>query len=216
MLPLQLGPDRRRLRVLCLGAHSDDIEIGCAGTLLRWLAEYDAVEVTWAVLGAQGEREREARRSAAALLRRASHRSLVFGGFQDAHFPAQFSAIKDWFGQLAARPSPDVILTHRLDDRHQDHRLVAEMTWQTFRDHCILEYEIAKYEGDLGQSQFFVPLGAAIARRKVAHLMRHFGSQRSHDWFRQETFESLMRLRGVECRAASGFAEAFQLRKAVL
>lgn len=216
MLPLHLGSDRRHLRVLCIGAHSDDIEIGCGGALLELMDRYPELEVVWAILSATGEREREARRSAAALLRRAAQRDVLIGGFRDAHFPAQFAEIKAWFGELAALPVPDLILTHRREDRHQDHGLVAELTWQTFRDHLVLEYEIPKYEGDLGQPQMFVPLSPAVARRKVTHLMKHFGSQRSHHWFNEDAFYSLMRLRGLECRAASGFAEAFHLRKAIL
>ena len=136
--------------------------------------------------------------------------------FKDGYLPAQFEAAKALFEELKASEAPDVILTHRLEDRHQDHRQVAELTWQTWRDHLILEYEIPKYEGDLGQPNLFVPLSARIAQRKVAHLMRHFGSQRSRSWFDPKTFLGLMHLRGIECRAQSGFAEALHVRKAVL
>jgi LmbE family N-acetylglucosaminyl deacetylase len=216
MLPLTLGPDRARLRVLCLGAHSDDIEIGCAGTLLRWMDDYEHVEVTWAVLSTGELRGDEARRSASALLQGAASSDVVLGDFEDAHMPAEFRRAKAFLGELRGRAEVDVVLTHALDDRHQDHRLIAELTWQCWRDHLILGYEIPKYEGDLGRPNLFVPLTKAIAERKVAHLLEHFGSQRSRDWFSEDTFRGLMRIRGLECRAGSGYAEAFHVRKAVI
>jgi LmbE family N-acetylglucosaminyl deacetylase len=216
VLPLNLGPDRKRLEVLCLGAHSDDIEIGCAGTLMRWLADYERVDVTWAVLSAAAEREAEARASAAALLEPAAGVEFVLGDIADAHFPAHYGRVKAFLQGLARTTAPDVVLTHRLEDAHQDHRLVGEITWQTWRDHLILEYEIPKYEGDLGRPNLYSTLPDDVACRKVDHLMRYFGSQRSKDWFSAETFRGLMRLRGIECRAPSGWAEAFHMRKATL
>jgi LmbE family N-acetylglucosaminyl deacetylase len=216
MLPLNLAPADRPLRVLCLGAHSDDLEIGCAGTLLRWLAEGRAIEVTWVVFGASGTRATEARRSARALLRRAAALDIVIGDLPDARMAAEGGRAKDLAQAVAARCTPDVVFSHRLEDRHQDHRLVAELTWQTWRDHLILEYEIPKYEGDLGQPNVYVPLSAAVAARKRRHLLTHFGSQRSKDWFRPATFEGLMALRAIECRAADGQAEAFHCRKFVI
>jgi len=216
MLKLDLGIGRKRLRVLCLGAHSDDLEIGCAGTVLEWLARYPDVEVTWVVMSAMGPRAEEARRSANALLRGASRKKIILRDFRDGYFPAQFVEAKQLFEELKSSENPDVILTHRLEDRHQDHLQVAELTWQTWRNHLILEYEVPKYEGDLGQPNLFVPLSARVGKRKVDHLMRHFGSQRSRSWFAPRTFLGLMQLRSVECRAPSGFAEAHQLRKAVL
>lgn len=216
MLNLTLGSPGRPLKLMCIGAHSDDLEIGCAGTVLQWLRQRPGSSVTWVVLAAGGERAREARRSAGALLRAAAERQVLLGGFIDSNFPGDFKALKSWFEQLKRGTQPDVILTHRLDDRHQDHRTTAELTWQTWRDHFVLEYEIPKYEGDLGQPNLYVPLTAAVARRKVEHLMRSFGTQRSRAWFRPQTFEGLMQLRGIECRAAEGFAEAFTARKQVL
>ena len=215
MLTLDVFPPGRPPRLLCIGAHCDDLEIGCGGTLIDWLAQRPDTEVTWAVMSATGERAAEARRSAAAFLRGAASRSLVLHDFPDGRFPARFEALKAAFASLAAAVSPDLVLTHRLEDRHQDHRLVAELTWQAFRDHLILEYEIPKYEGDLGQPNFYMPLSRAAARRKVSSLMRLFPSQRSKDWFRPETFEAVMHLRGMECRSPSGAAEAFQARKLV-
>lgn len=216
MLGLTALPTKRPLRALCLGAHSDDLEIGCAGTLLEWAAARRGLNVTWAVLSADDKRSAEAQRSATRLLGRAANVSVLLGNFRDGHFPIMLGEIKAWLEKLSTTLQPDVILTHRLEDRHQDHRTVAEVTWQTFRNHWILEYEIPKYEGDLGCPNVFVPLRAATARRKVAHLMRTFGSQRSRHWFDERTFLSLMRLRGLECRAASGMAEAFYVRKTVL
>ena len=204
------------LRLLCIGAHSDDLEIGCGGTLLTWLRSSRPVHVTWVVLTAQGEREREARRSATALLRGAASIDLVLGSFRDGFLPTQHAEVKQFFEAVKRRGPVDLVFTHRLEDRHQDHRLAAELTWNTWRDQIVLEYEIPKYEGDLGQPNLFVPLPPAIARRKGAHLERHFGSQRSKDWFSQETFAALARLRGVECRAPSGYAEAFHARKLTL
>lgn len=203
----------RPLKLLCLGAHSDDIEIGCAGTLLSWAGASMPLEVTWAVFTGSGEREREARQSARALLRRVPSLRMVFGGFTDGRLPSQADAAKDFCEQIRAEVSPDIVLTHRLEDRHQDHRLIGELTWNTWRDHSILEYEIPKYEGDLGRPNVYVPLSESILRRKCTHLMRHFGTQRSKSWFLPETFESMARLRGLECRAPSGFAEAFHARK---
>jgi len=216
MLKLDLGVRDRGLRLLCLGAHSDDLEIGCGGTVLEWLSAYPGVEVTWVVMSAAGQRAEEARRSAEVLLEGAGRAKIILHELPDGHFPAHFAAAKNAFESLKASEAPDVILTHRLEDRHQDHRLVAELTWQTWRSHLILEYEVPKYEGDLGQPNVFVPVSDRVGRRKVEHLMRHFASQRSRDWFAPPTFFGLMQVRGVECRAPSGFAEAHHLRKAVL
>ncbi|HEU0200992.1 MAG TPA: PIG-L deacetylase family protein [Burkholderiaceae bacterium] len=217
LLPESSG---RSLRLLCIGAHSDDLEIACGGTLLTWLAERP-LEVTWVVLSGDGERGREARASAEALLQEARSLRIVLGSFRDSYFPAQYGDVKAFFEQVkrdvsGAGNEPDIVLTHRLEDRHQDHRLAAELTWNAWRDHLVLEYEIPKYEGDLGQPNAYVHVPAALAQRKVDHLERHFGSQRSKAWFAAENFLGLMRLRGVECRAPSGFAEAFHARKVVL
>jgi LmbE family N-acetylglucosaminyl deacetylase len=216
---LRLLPDVRRsraLRVLCLGAHSDDIEIGCGGTLLTWLAGPQPVDVTWVVLTAAGPRRAEAERSASAFLRGAAASRVVVGEFRDGFLPAQYADVKGLFERLKKQVDPDVVLTHRLEDRHQDHRVTGELTWNTWRDHLVLEYEIPKYEGDLAPPNTFVPVPARHARRKVRHLERFFATQRSKVWFRAENFYALMRLRGLESRAGSGFAEAFHARKLVL
>jgi LmbE family N-acetylglucosaminyl deacetylase len=218
MHPLALDPRTDgSLRVLCLGAHADDIEIGCGGTLLRWLGERTALHLTWAVACGDGSRGEEARSSAQALMQGATSLDVICADLPDARLPAHLERTKAWLEQVRERAVvPDIVLTHRLEDRHQDHRALAEMTWQTWRDHLVLEYEIPKYDGDLGQPNCYVPLTDEVAARKVAHLMAHFGSQRAKYWFRPSTFDGLMALRGVECRAPSGKAEAFTLRKAVL
>jgi LmbE family N-acetylglucosaminyl deacetylase len=215
MLSLDLFAGRRRPRVLCLGAHSDDIEIGAGATVLDWVRRYPSLEVTWVVLRAPGVRRAEARRSALALARGAAKVDFIAGELRDGHFPVQFTEAKALFEQLKT-VAPDVILTHRLEDRHQDHRTVAELTWQTWRDHLVLEYEIPKYEGDLGQPNVYLPVPKALAERKIRHLLRHFATQRGRGWFNDGTFRSLMHLRGIESRAESGFAEAFHARKVVL
>lgn len=206
-------PDGEPLRLLCIGAHSDDIEIGCGGTLRQWLDEGRYLHVTWVVLAARGARAAENRRSARALLKRAASLELVEGGFTDGFLPAELSDVKQLFEQVKGRVQPDIVFTHRLEDRHQDHRVAAELTWNTFRDHLVLEYEIPKYEGDLSTPNAYVPLSARAAAGKVRHLLNHFGSQRSKDWFTPDTFMALMRLRGLECRAPAGLAEGFHARK---
>ena len=203
------------LRLLCIGAHSDDIEIGCGGTVLSWLASMPAVDVTWVVLSADGARKTEARRSARAMLSRAREHSIIIENFRDGFFPAQYPEVKGFLEEVKQDVDPDVVLTHCLHDRHQDHRLIAELTWNTWRDHLVLEYEIPKYEGDLASPNTYVGVPAGLARRKAAHLNRHFSSQRSKDWFVEENFLALMRLRGMESRSPSGFAEAFHARKLV-
>jgi LmbE family N-acetylglucosaminyl deacetylase len=216
VLKFELGGARKRLRLLCLGAHSDDLEIGCGGTVLEWLDTMDEIEITWVVFSASGKRATEATSSATALLSKSKQTNLVLRDLRDGYFPVQLEKAKDQFEELKASENPDVIFTHRLEDRHQDHRLIAELTWQTFRDHLILEYEIPKYEGDLGQPNMFVALSNSAGERKVAHLLRHFGTQRAKSWFRSETFLGLMQVRGIECRAPSGMAEGFHVRKATL
>lgn len=206
----------RPLRLVCIGAHSDDLEIGCGGTVMSWLESGHPVHVTWVVLTAQGQRAAEARRSAKALLKAAAGVELLLGDFRDGFLPAQYEQVKAFFESVKARGPADIVLTHRLEDRHQDHRLAAELTWNTWRNQLILEYEIMKYEGDLGQPNVFVALADKTMRRKAAHLERHFGSQRSKDWFSDENFNALARLRGLESRSPSGFAEAFHARKLVL
>jgi LmbE family N-acetylglucosaminyl deacetylase len=216
MKALQFAAAGDRLSVLCLGAHSDDIEIGVGATLLSMIARGVRLDVHWCVLGGIGEREREARASAADFLSKAASAKVEVMSFRDGFFPEQGEAIKSWFEALKAQASPDLIFTHRRDDAHQDHRQVCRLTWNTFRDHCILEYEIPKWDGDMGQPNFYVPVYEAALRRKIELLNLHFGSQRSKHWFDSETFIGLARLRGMECRAPERFAEAFFARKLTL
>lgn len=204
------------LKILCLGAHSDDIEIGCGGTLLRLLAERPGSSVCWVVFSAQGEREREAIASANEFLADAAQREVIVHGFRESYFPFQGAEIKDCFEALKQRPEPDLILSHHRHDEHQDHQTLAKLVWNTFRRHLIFEYEIPKYEGDLGKPNAFVPLPKDIARRKVELIVRHFSSQAGRTWFRPETFNGLMAMRSVECNAPEGFAEAFHVRKFVV
>jgi LmbE family N-acetylglucosaminyl deacetylase len=220
MLPLTLSPagaPTGPLRLLFLGAHSDDIEIGCGGTILRFLAEHPGSEVTWVVFSANPEREREARASAAAFLGDAP-RTVEIKAFRESYFPDNATLIKDAFEELKRSMvrAPDIVFTHRRQDRHQDHRVVSELTWNTFRNHLILEYEIPKYEGDLGNPNLFVPLPRAVADKKAALLMEHFPSQAGRTWFRPDTFHGLMSIRGVECNAAEARAEAFHAHKLLL
>jgi len=201
------------LRLLCLGAHSDDIEIGCGGTILRVLEENPTVEVCWAVLGASGARTAEALKSANLFLANARQKEVITREFRDGYFPYLGAEIKDFFEELKRKFIPDLILTHHREDLHQDHRLVSELTWNTFRNHLILEYEIVKYDGDLGAPNFFVCLSEALAKRKIRNLIDCFQSQRNKSWFTEDTFSSILRLRGVESNAPEKYAEGFYCRK---
>jgi LmbE family N-acetylglucosaminyl deacetylase len=207
---------KKRLKVLCMGAHSDDIEIGCGATLLKLAARRPRPEFRWVVWSASGERKREALRGARRFLGAASAEAVRVYAFRDGFFPAQFTAIKEAFESLAREFRPDIVFTHTRDDRHQDHRIVSDLTWNTFRSALILEYEIPKWDGDLGQPNLYVPVSKATADRKARALMSIFGTQRAKNWFSEETFLGLMRLRGIECRAADGQAEAFYARKITL
>jgi len=212
VLQLAVPPDRP-LRVLALGAHSDDIEIGCGGTLLTLLQQHPHSEVRWVVFSAVGPREDEARQGAEAFLEAAGKRDVCIRSFRDGFMPYDGAAVKEYFESLKAGAAPDLIFTHRLEDRHQDHRLLAELTWNTFRNHLVLEYEVPKYDGDLGHPNVFVPLEPPVWQRKISLLMSIFGTQRSKRWFSEEVFASLMRLRGMEAGLAGGSAEAFCARK---
>jgi LmbE family N-acetylglucosaminyl deacetylase len=216
MRALDLARPNETLSVLCLGAHSDDIEIGAGGTILGWIASGARLEVHWCVLSAIGPRAAEAKASAAAFLAGAAVGAIELAEFRDGYFPYQGREIKAWLEVLRDRVEPDVILTHRRNDAHQDHREICQLTWNLFRDHLILEYEIPKWDGDLGRPNLYVPLTAAVLERKTELLLAHFGTQRAKDWFDPETFRALARLRGMECRAPERYAEAFVMRKATL
>lgn len=201
------------LNILCLGAHSDDIEIGLGGTILRLVEEFPNLVVTWVVFSATGDRAVEARKSAEEFLHGVSNKQIILKEFKDGYFPSRVADIKDVFEELKKSLMPDVIFTHYRDDLHQDHRQLNELTWNTWRDHFILEYEIPKYDGDLGNPNFFVTLNNELRDKKIELLMRHFQTQANKHWFSPETFNALMRLRGVECKSAGGYAEAFYGRK---
>jgi LmbE family N-acetylglucosaminyl deacetylase len=203
-------------RVLCLGAHSDDIEIGCGGTVLRMIERSKTIEFYWLVLSSNPRRAKEAESSANAFLRRARKKTVVVKSFRDGFLPYLGPPVKECFEELKKVFAPDVIFTHCRHDLHQDHRLVCELTWNTFRDHFILEYEVPKYDADLHSPNFFVPLSDAQACRKVNSLMRHFTTQQNKRWFSEELFYGLMRLRATEVASPTRYSEAFYCRKALL
>jgi LmbE family N-acetylglucosaminyl deacetylase len=200
------------LVVLCLGAHSDDIEIGCGGTLLQLKKMLPRLKFHWVVLSAAGARGREATNSAE-LFTAGCEKRLVLKDYRDGFLPYSGGAVKDFFEELKGHVTPDLIFTHWQGDAHQDHRLISELTWNTFRNHLILEYEIPKYDGDMGRPNVFVPLESPVYQQKVDILLEAFESQRGKPWFAPETFLGLMRLRGMESNSLSGYAEAFHARK---
>lgn len=207
---LQLSLEKAR-SLLFLGAHADDIEIGCGGTILKLAAANPKLDILWVVFSAEGKRRQEARSSAAMFLKGVKRTKVVVKQFRGSFFPVEQESIKSYFESLKRSFAPDVVFTHYREDRHQDHRLLSDLAWNTFRDHLILEYEIPKYDGDLGHPNLFVPLEPAVARRKGKALEQEFPSQREKHWFSAEAFLALMRLRGMEC--AARYAEAFYCRK---
>ena len=215
MLKLGFGSPNPPLRLLCIGAHSDDIEIGCGGTILRLLQEYPQMEIHWVVLGATGQRAIEAVESANLFLVNARQKAIIIREFRDGFFPYIGAEIKDFFEELKRQVSPDLILTHHRQDLHQDHRLVSELTWNTFRNHLILEYEIVKYDGDLGTPNLFVHLNDLICHHKIQNILKCFSSQKDKPWFTEDAFLSILRLRGLESNAPDKYAESFYCRKIV-
>lgn len=215
MHDLSLG-SRPFRRVLCLGAHCDDIEIGCGGTLLTLLEHSADLAVDWVVFTGTPERAAETRAAAAELLTGARETNVIVRTFADGYLPAELAAVKSSFAELSTLPAPDLILTHYRGDLHQDHRAIGELTWQTFRNHLIWEYEIPKYDGDTGRPNVYMPLTTAVLERKIGILMNNFTSQRTKPWFSADTFRALPRLRGLESGTASGWAEAFHGPKMVV
>jgi len=217
MISLRLGDHARGpLEVLCLGSHPDDIEIGCGGTILRLADDHPGSIFHWVVFCAGGPRGAEARQGAVQFTNVGILKEPLLNEFSDGFLPFHGAEVNRTFERLKHTLSPDLIFTHNGRDAHQDHRFVAELTWQTFRNHMILEYEIPKYDGDLGVPSVFVPLSWELCQRKAAYIMDTFPSQHEKHWFREDTFLALMRLRGMECAAPSGYAEAFYCRKMVL
>jgi LmbE family N-acetylglucosaminyl deacetylase len=205
----------RPLRLLCLGAHCDDIEIGCGGTLLKLAAARRKVEIYWVIFSSDERRKKEALESAAAFLKNINASKVVVHAHRDGFFPYVGGEIKERFEELKTEFSPDLILTHYRQDLHQDHRLVSELTWNTFRNHLILEYEVPKYDGDFGSPNLFIPLDEAMCRRKIDIILSAFRSQSDKRWFSRELFSSILRLRGMEANAFTGYAEGFYCRKAL-
>lgn len=202
-------------RILCLGAHADDIEIGIGGTLLKLTEENPDLGIWWVVFSAPGQRAKEARESANDFLSRVKNREIRVGSFRESYFPSQWSAIKEYLEEIKAKFDPEVVFTHYRDDRHQDHRILSDLAWNAFRNHLILEYEILKYDGDLGQPNIFIPLSEGLCNRKVELLLKHFQTQSTKHWFTRDTFEAMLRIRGIECASKTGRAEAFYCRKLV-
>lgn len=216
MMNLKFAQRGKSLKVLCLGAHSDDIEIGCGGTVLKLIKGHQHVAFDWVVLSADEKRRKEAEISAAAFLAGAGQMKIVVKTFRDGFFPYVGGEIKEYFEELKRTIDPDLIFTHCRQDLHQDHRLVSELTWNTFRDHLILEYEIPKYDGDLGAPNVFVPLNETVCGTKIRLILKYFKSQAGNRWFTEDTFRAIMRLRGIESNAPAGYAEAFCSRKLIL
>ncbi|MEB3293277.1 MAG: PIG-L deacetylase family protein [Synechococcales bacterium] len=208
-------PDPTDYSLLCLGAHCDDIEIGCGGTVLKLIDRYPNLRVTWVIFSSNELRHKEAEKSAHLFLKEVEHKQIIIHGFRDGFLPYHGLEVKEQFEQLKKMVQPDLILTHYRHDLHQDHRLVCELTWNTFRNHTILEYEIPKYDGDLGNPNFFVTLDDDLCRRKVSYLWEGFESQREKQWFTDETFRALLRIRGIEANSPTQYAEAFYSRKLV-
>jgi LmbE family N-acetylglucosaminyl deacetylase len=215
VIELAVGPpaDGVAYRVVALGAHSDDLEIGAGGTLLRLVAEHPKTQVHWVVLSALGDRRQEAEGSAKTLLGPCAA-ALHLHSMRDGFVPGDWAGAKDLLLGVAREVRPDIVLAPSVADLHQDHRALAELAWQAFRGALILEYEIPKWDGDIGRPSLYVPLTDEVVAAKVEHLHRHFVSQLGKPWFDEELFRSILRLRGVEC--GSRYAEAFFARKLVL
>jgi LmbE family N-acetylglucosaminyl deacetylase len=217
MHKLPLGGGRGGIRrILCLGAHCDDIEIGCGGTILRLIEENPELEFHWVVFSSNPVRKREARKAASAFLKNAGRSRVVIRNFRDSYFPYEGKAIKEFVASIQKSFEPDLIFTHTRNDLHQDHRLICELTWNAFRKHLILEYEIPKYDGDLGSPNFFVGLDEALCKAKIRHILAAFRSQAGKQWFTEDTFRALLRIRGIESNAEGRYAEGFYCRKALV
>jgi LmbE family N-acetylglucosaminyl deacetylase len=207
--------DKDHYKILCLGAHSDDIEIGCGGSILRLLSDYKNTEVRWVIFSSSEERACEAAESAELFLQMAVRKSIVIKTFRDGFFPYVGTAIKEYFEEIKEEFIPDIIFTHYHADSHQDHRLISELTWNTFRNNLILEYEIIKYDGDLGNPGLFIHLSDDICRKKIDYILRSFRSQLGRGWFTEDSFKSILRIRGIESNAPQKYSEAFYCRKIV-
>ena len=206
----------KSVRILCLGAHCDDIEIGCGGTLLNMITRLSKVDIFWIVFSSNSARREEALSSANKFIKRAYKKHIKIEDFRDGFFPYTGIEIKEYFEKLKNTFSPDMIFTHYKEDLHQDHRMISELTWNTFRDHFILEYEIPKYDGDIGAPNFFVPLEPSICRMKIKNILASFKTQREKHWLKEDLLYSMLRIRGMECVSPTKYAESFYCRKMLL
>ncbi|MEH1914155.1 PIG-L deacetylase family protein [Nostoc sp.] len=214
MIQLSLNKiEESEYKILCLGSHCDDIEIGCGGTILKLIENYQDVVIYWVVFSSNEQRAEEATTSANLFLEEIPVKKIIIKNFRDGFLPFQGIEVKECFEQLKQEFSPDIIFTHHRDDRHQDHRLISDFTWNTFRNHLILEYEIPKYDGDLGIPNFFVHLNETLCHRKIQYILDAFATQNNKQWFTEETFRSILRIRGIESNSPSKYAEAFYCRK---
>ncbi len=216
MLKFRLFEDGSEMNILCIGAHPDDIEIGCGGTILKLMNDVGEAHLDWVVLSGDEKREKEARKSVGTFLDKKNLKKLEIKNFRESYFPYDGASIKDYFEELKGVMSPNIVFTHYRDDAHQDHRLVSDLTWNTFRDSLILEYEVPKYDGDLGIPNLFVHLDDVIVKKKVEHILDVFRTQTGKRWFTEDTFRSILRIRGMESNSPSRYAEAFHCRKIVL
>jgi len=216
MLNLKWSESDDGLNILCLGAHCDDIEIGCGGTVLKLIEEQKISQITWIIFTSNEKRKQEAHSSAEEFLKNIDNKDIKILDYKDGYLPSLWSEVKNTFESIKQEVNPDIIFTHYRNDLHQDHRVVSELTWNTFRNHIIFEYEITKYDGDLGSPNVFTPLDQAIINRKGEILMRSFQSQKNKHWFDKSTIKAVMRIRGVECASPSHYAEAFYCRKMIM
>lgn len=213
MIKLKISEKAETLKILVLGAHCDDIEIGCGSTLLKLLDDYPNAEIFWVVFSSNPVREVEAKNSAQSYLRDHTRSSIEINNFRNGFFPYIATDIKEYFEVIKVKFEPDIIFTHYIEDKHQDHRTISELSWNTFRNHVIFQYEIAKYDGDLVTPNFYAVAADEYVEKKIDLLTKHFVSQSDKHWFTRDLFKSLMRIRGIECASESGFAEGFHARK---
>lgn len=217
MMPLRLGAgDGRPGTILFLGAHCDDVEIGCGATVLRLIEAYPDADFQWVIFSSDEKRAAETRRAAGMLMAGATRSNVTIKTFRNSFFPYIGIELKEFFEELKRSINPDVVFTHHRDDRHQDHRTLSDLTWNSFRSHLIVEYEIPKYDGDLGQPNLYVPVTEVMIQRKIETLMACYATQANHQWFTPDTFAGLMRIRGIECDSPTGYAEAFHARKMIV
>ena len=205
----------RPFRILCLGAHCDDIEIGCGGSILKMIGENQNLSVFWVVFSSDEQRKEEAAKSASLFLKDAREKTVIIEDFRNSFFPYTGTVIKEYFESLKSF-SPDLIFTHYRHDLHQDHALISKLTWNTFRNHLILEYEIPKYDGDLSSPNCFFQLDEPIGLKKINYIMECFLSQKDKPWCTEDAFLAIMRIRGVESNSPEKFSEGFYCRKLIM